>query len=140
MEDDDIKKDKPLSKIAKEGQRTTEETSFGKDLFIIAGGITFVILIFFLYRTLAGFDLNVKFSRLSNSVVDTQGNPLDNSDKAVDPQLIRRFFRIGFICAAVGILVFLFFSILLKWPKYIRRRPVEQKEGESDSESSTGPP
>ena len=140
MENDDIRKDEPLSKVAKERPRATEETSFGKDLFIVAGGIVFVLLVFFLYRSLAGLDLDMKFPQFSNAVIGAQGNPLDNSDKKIDPQLVQGFFRIGFICAAIGILAFLFFWVLLNWPKYIKHKPLEREEEKSDSEGSADSP
>jgi len=131
LSNDDPTQDKPVSEIVKKEQQTAEETSFGKDFFIVAGGIAFVILIFFLYRALAGLDLDIKIPEFSGPIIDAWGNPVEGGDKTIDPQLIQGFFRVGFICAVVGFFAFLFFSILLKWPKHIRRKLAEKKKRNS---------
>ncbi|MDP8265606.1 MAG: hypothetical protein P9M07_01530 [Candidatus Aceula meridiana] len=138
MKNDDIKRDGLLGEQPEEKKHVIEEeASFGKDLFIVAGGIVFVVFVFFLYRSLTGLDLDVKFPRFSNVVIDAWGQPLDGAGKKVDPQLIQGFFWIGFICAAVGFFVFLFFTILFKWPKHIKRKLVERKETKTPPDDST---
>lgn len=98
-------------------QHSSSTTSLGKDFFVVAVGVTLILLAFLLYGAVSGLGLKPEMPRVSTPVIDDYGNPIDVPEADLDPSAAHGFLRIGILAGFVALVTFITTLVLLRWSK-----------------------
>ena len=117
MENEPLNKDiQNIPKIS-EQQDEKNKSSLAQDFFIVGFGMLIIVLAFFLYRAIAGLDLEVVMPRGSKQVVDIYGRLVSTPDNQISGQIATQYIWIAIITGLAAIGTFFFSFVILKWIK-----------------------
>ena len=95
------------------------QSSIGKDMFIVGFSVFIIVLCFFLYQTIVNLDMEVAFPRACRKVIDSYGKVVQLPDEKISSEATKRYIQIGVIFGLISFFVFrttVLAMVVASWP------------------------